>query len=446
MKRFCALILAALLLAGAAGVSALAENAPASSAAASETVEREDAEPGTQTEDPAPVPDESGDPAEAELSAISVYSSAAVTASNPAASLRFSELRATMEKYSDTVRSLRAAYADLKDADTDAIDGAVAGLRMIQQGVAASLTNARTGMANNSAQTEEGGYSDLYYIYSDLVSALTATGGLLDAQITSLQSQADSLSTTVETTQNTLMNSINQVVKGAESLYLGIQSMELAQKGVERSIAALDRAVAIREKQLALGMASAYDVETIRYQRSQAVSGLETLKFQIRTSKITLENLCGMETRGTVSLETPALPTAEELAAVSYENNLKTAMERNVDVQNAEEKRYQGETDHDANKKALDAAKSSFAASYKVLCLTVPEKNRLVQAAQETADYQQRTADIAQEKYNRGMISHEELRSAQDTLSGAQDDLETARLNLLTAYRSYIWATDCGIA
>jgi outer membrane protein TolC len=282
-------------------------------------------------------------------------------------------------------------------------------------------------------------------LYTGLTISLTTCGGLLDAQITSLQSQIDSFDTTVETTQNTLNNAINQIVRGAETLYAAILTMEAAVGGVDRGIAALERAAAITEKRQELGMASAYETESLRHQLAQARSGRESLLFQIKTSKVSLESLCGMELRGTVSLSPLAMPTAEELAAVSYEQNVSRAAARNVDVLNADAKRYGDDTDHDANRKAYDAAVDAFSAKYLTVCLTVPEKARLVQAAQETADFQQRTFSIAEKKYALGMLSREEYLAAQSSLDAAGDDLAGAQRDLFSAYRSYVWATQYGI-
>lgn len=191
-------------------------------------------------------------------------------------------------------------------------------------------------------------------------------------------------------------------------------------------------------------MASAYETETMRYQRAQAASGLESLRFQIKTSKLALENMCGMAPSGTVDLDEPGQPTEAELAAVSFEQNLKAGRERNVDVQNAQIK-YDADRST-ANEKARDAAENTFAANFRILCLTVPEKSRLVDAARQTEAFRQRTLDIAKAKYDRGLVSYEEYLSAQSDLDSSREDLKTAQLDLLTAYRNYVWAVNNGIA
>ncbi|MPN19476.1 hypothetical protein SDC9_166845 [bioreactor metagenome] len=244
-------------------------------------------------------------------------------------------------------------------------------------------------------------------------------------------------------TKNTLNNAIEKVISGAEQLYVGIIAMEDALPAVQRGLDALDRAVAIVEKQQELGMASAYDVEKLHYQRSQLQSQMESLKFQIASNKVTLEGMCGMELSGSVKLGALPMPTQAELDAVSYDKMLNTAMGRNVDVANAEIS-YNTKSSG-ANKNALSGAKETFAAKFKVVCMTVPEDSRLVTAAQETVDFQQRTFDIAAKKYELGMLSHEEYLSAKSDLDSARDDLKTAQRNLFSAYRAYVNATQYGL-
>ena len=190
-------------------------------------------------------------------------------------------------------------------------------------------------------------------------------------------------------------------------------------------------------------MASAYDVESVRHQRAQVASQLETLKYQATTNKLLLEGMCDMELSGTVKLGDLPMPTQAELDSVSYDKMLSTASAKNVDVANAEI--AFGEDSGPVNKQARIAAQNTFASSFKGVCVAVPENIRLVSAAQETVDFQQRTFDIAAKKYELGMLSHEEYLSAQSDLDSAQDDLKTAQRNLFSAYRAYVNATQYGL-
>ena len=205
----------------------------------------------------------------------------------------------------------------------------------------------------------------------------------------------------------------------------------------------LDRAIAIYEKQYELGMASLYDLESMRYQQSSAVSSLRGLLFQIKTSKITLEGMCGLPLTGTTRLEYLVIPDQGDVDAVDYDGELHRAMARNIDVMNA---RAQWEQDgSDANKYALQAAEDTFTYNFKVTCLTVGEKQRLVQAAEETLAFQRRTLAIAEKKYELGMVSEEELLAGRSEVLSAESSLYAAQLELFGAYNNYRWARDYGI-
>ena len=94
---------------------------------------------------------------------------------------------------------------------------------------------------------------------------------------------------------------------------------------------------------------------------------------------------------------------------------------------------------------AVDAAESSFAASFKVICLTVEEQARLVDVAEEALDFAQRTYEITAKKYELGMVSYEEYLADQSDVQQAQSDLYSAQLEVFSAYRNYLWAVNYGI-
>lgn len=434
MKRLPSLLLAVLLLIGISVPTVLAESAAKlqDEAASSAVAESSSAVSSA--------PQENSGPSAGLLTGQSVQNAAADTAVNSATALHFSDLADVLMKYNDNIRSLQASLGDLSETSTGSLERAVTLLETQSAGIQSTLNALSLAADNPDLDNNQA------LVYRALIQSLGMNQGSLKSQISTLENQINTLDVTVDTSQNSIQNGINQILKGAETLYIGIVTMESAAGGVQRNIAALDRAAAIREKQLELGMASAYDVETIRYQRSQAQSGLETLKFQIKTSKLSLESMCGMNLSGTVALDALALPTAEELSGVSYDKNWSAAAGRNVDVMNAEVKRNnEKDSDYQSNKKAYQAAVSSFSCKYKILCLTVAEKNRLTESARAAVDYQTRTVAIAKEKYGRGMLSYEEYLTAQDALKRARDDLQSAGLDLFTAYRNYVWATDHGI-
>lgn len=370
--------------------------------------------------------------------------------------LEFADLRAVLRNKNYNVKALEASMRDLNDQDSGDLWNAVIQMDQLKTGVQASQAAVNTALSQVKELIQsaiDGGAGEdsevlktlrmQELILSSLNMTLTADTASLQTQITSLESQMTSIDTTIETTKNTLNDAINQIVKGAETLYIGIVTMESSIDALQRGLDAMDRAVAICEKQYELGMASQYDVETMKYQRSSLASQMESLLFQIETSKVTLEGMCGMELRGTVQLGALTMPTQEELDAIDYEKDMPIGQRRNVDVMNAQE-----ELDNDSTttgKHTLQAAKDTFAYNFKVLCMTVEEKERLVGVAEESLAYQERTFSITEKQYELGMISQEEYLTGESDLLAAQESVKAAQLELFTAYRNYIWARDYGL-
>ena len=375
--------------------------------------------------------EQGGDPL-AFLTAQSVQSEQ-LKSENSAGTLHFESLRAALNKYNENILSLEGQIRDLGNtsASTGTLWDAVLGIQEMQQRVLKAI----------------GVVSELNDPMAEpLKTALESQYAILQMQAATMDGQRQSIidsDDSIESAKNTMNDAINQVVKGAETLYIAILTMQDGLDAMERGLETLDRAVAITEKQQELGMASAYDVEKMHQQRSQLQSQIESMKFQITSSKLTLEGMCGMELNGSVELAPLPELTDAQLDAVNYDKALSTAMGRNVDVMNANIK-YNSESNN-VNKHTLAAAKRSFAASFKTVCLTIPEDRRLVAAAQETVDFQQRTFDIAAKKYELGMLSHEEYLSAQNDLTSAQDDLRSAKRDLFSAYRAYENAVQYGL-
>jgi len=122
-----------------------------------------------------------------------------------------------------------------------------------------------------------------------------------------------------------------------------------------------------------------------------------------------------------------------------------TGMKKNMDVKSAHDEWYNSESDSFAGKRGYEAAEATFKYKFKIVCMNVEEQERLVRAANEEVSFQKRTFEIAAKKYELGMISYEEYMTAQNDLKTAQSSLYSSQLELLTAYRNFVWARDSGI-
>ncbi len=449
MKRITALVLTVILLVLLAATPTLAEGGTGEPAtppqAAAEGLRQEDGEstptdaavPESGEETPvSPIPEVPEDPAVREELGIADDPVVLTGWAKELADFRseqgdvlpFGTLRERLEKSNYNVKNLKEQIADLSDISVGSINSAIGELRKLDSALSGALGGIQ-GMDPALAGT--------------LGLLLQVNSTNIRSQISTLDGQIDSLKVSKRTGENSLKNGIDQIVKGTETLYIAIATMEANLGSIERGLQTLDRAIAIYEKQYELGMASLYDLESMRHQRDSAVSSLQGLLFQIRSSKITLEGMCGLPLTGTTRLEYLVIPSEEAVNGVDFDGEVRRAMGKNVDVMNA---RVQEDYDHsDANEYAVKAAEDSFTYNFKVICLTVGEKWRLTKAAQETLAFQRRTFEITAKKYDLGMVSEEEYLAGKNDVLQAESDLYNTQIELFSAYNNYTWARDYGI-
>lgn len=449
MKRITALVLTVILLVLLAATPTLAEGGTGEPAtppqAAAEGLRQEEGEstptdaavPESGEETPvSPIPEVPEDPAVREELGIADDPVVLTGWAKELADFRseqgdvlpFGTLRERLEKSNYNVKNLKEQIADLSDISVGSINSAIGELRKLDSALSGALGGIQ-GMDPALAGT--------------LGLLLQVNSTNIRSQISTLDGQIDSLKVSKRTGENSLKNGIDQIVKGTETLYIAIATMEANLGSIERGLQTLDRAIAIYEKQYELGMASLYDLESMRHQRDSAVSSLQGLLFQIRSSKITLEGMCGLPLTGTTRLEYLVIPSEEAVNGVDFDGEVRRAMGKNVDVMNA---RVQEDYDHsDANEYAVKAAEDSFTYNFKVICLTVGEKWRLTKAAQETLAFQRRTFEITAKKYDLGMVSEEEYLAGKNDVLQAESDLYNTQIELFSAYNNYTWARDYGI-
>ena len=449
MKRITALVLTVILLVLLAATPTLAEGGTGEPAtppqAAAEGLRQEEGEstptdaavPESGEETPvSPIPEVPEDPAVREELGIADDPVVLTGWAKELADFRseqgdvlpFGTLRERLEKSNYNVKNLKEQIADLSDISVGSINSAIGELRKLDSALSGALGGIQ-GMDPALAGT--------------LGLLLQVNSTNIRSQISTLDGQIDSLKVSKRTGENSLKNGIDQIVKGTETLYIAIAPMEANLGSIERGLQTLDRAIAIYEKQYELGMASLYDLESMRHQRDSAVSSLQGLLFQIRSSKITLEGMCGLPLTGTTRLEYLVIPSEEAVNGVDFDGEVRRAMGKNVDVMNA---RVQEDYDHsDANEYAVKAAEDSFTYNFKVICLTVGEKWRLTKAAQETLAFQRRTFEITAKKYDLGMVSEEEYLAGKNDVLQAESDLYNTQIELFSAYNNYTWARDYGI-
>ena len=265
-----------------------------------------------------------------------------------------------------------------------------------------------------------------------------------------------------------LQDAQDQVVMGAQSLYVAIKAMETQEGALVRQSAALDRTVQEMELRYELGQISALQLQQVKAGRTQLTSGIETLRMNIRTYKMQLENMIGANITGTIELGPLPTVTAAQLATIDETADLDYAMKASYSLFAAQR------TLADAKDTYLDAGRDagfrdtdykyraakhtwegaqltysnteqSYRLSFRALGQKVRDYAQVLGAARVSLEAQRSSYAASEKKYELGNISKNALLAAQDELKTAEETVTTAQENLFSAWLNYSRARSSGL-
>ncbi|MDY5972310.1 MAG: TolC family protein, partial [Butyricicoccus sp.] len=280
----------------------------------------------------------------------------------------------------------------------------------------------------------------------------------LQSQIATLKVQIGQLEDQIETLENTdyepyerqFENIEDQIVMGAQTAYIGLATMQQNYVLLLQQIDLLGIKVNEMKTRYKMGQVSDLDVAEVEAAKLEADSGLETLKLSVRNTKGDLNLLLGRPaSQGFLLDGLPELDTAQ-LAALNLERDLASGKRASYDIYKAEQaledaKDLDKSDDGRKNKiraaeYTLSSTEQSFEQSFRKLFRDVAEKNRLVTVARQNQTLEARKLAVAETKYNRGMISRNDLIEAQLDKAKVDTDVKLAQVNLFAAYMQYEWA------
>lgn len=280
----------------------------------------------------------------------------------------------------------------------------------------------------------------------------------LQSQIETLKAQIGQLEDQIETLENTdyepyerqFENIEDQIVMGAQTAYIGLATMQQNYVLLLQQIDLLGIKVNEMKTRYKMGQVSDLDVAEVEAAKLEADSGLETLKLSVRNTKGDLNLLLGRPaSQGFLLDGLPELDTAQ-LAALNLERDLASGKRASYDIYKAEQaledaKDLDKSDDGRKNKiraaeYTLSSTEQSFEQSFRKLFRDVAEKNRLVTVARQNQTLEARKLAVAETKYNRGMISRNDLIEAQLDKAKVDTDVKLAQVNLFAAYMQYEWA------
>lgn len=280
----------------------------------------------------------------------------------------------------------------------------------------------------------------------------------LQSQIETLKAQIGQFEDQIETLENTdyepyerqFENIEDQIVMGAQTAYIGLATMQQNYVLLLQQIDLLGIKVNEMKTRYKMGQVSDLDVAEVEAAKLEADSGLETLKLSVRNTKGDLNLLLGRPaSQGFLLDGLPELDTAQ-LAALNLERDLASGKRASYDIYKAEQaledaKDLDKSDDGRKNKiraaeYTLSSTEQSFEQSFRKLFRDVAEKNRLVTVARQNQTLEARKLAVAETKYNRGMISRNDLIEAQLDKAKVDTDVKLAQVNLFAAYMQYEWA------
>ena len=265
-----------------------------------------------------------------------------------------------------------------------------------------------------------------------------------------------------------LRSAEDQLVMGGEALYIALVSMESQEGALERQLNALNRTVEEMELRYSLGQISALTLGEVKTGRSSLISGLETLRMNLRTYKMQLETMLGAAPTGSIRLGGLPSVTEKQIKAMDVEADLAAAMGKSyelyaaaVTLDDAKDARdTQSRTYHYNPSNAMyqqvqhtwTAAQDTYnnaLLSYELKFRTLYEKvhddyqiweNAKVSLAQQEASYA-----ASELKRELGDLSQNALLSARDELDTAKEAVTSAAQTLFSDYNNYCWAVQHGI-
>lgn len=250
-----------------------------------------------------------------------------------------------------------------------------------------------------------------------------------------------------------------QIIWGAETLYIALVGMEQQETALERKLTSLDRTIEELKVRAQWGQVSQLQLKEAESGRGSLVSGLTTLRMNITSCKMQLEQMLGEKTTGTMVLEPLPVVSAEQLGALDPEADLKEAKKKNFDLRAAEAAEWDAvaattemgslsvamELMADAAGYAADEAAQQVELKFRLLNLQLQDQRQVLAAAVSALETERLAYQAQELKYQQGAISKNALLTAEDELKTAQEAVQTAQDNLFSTYNNYRWAVDHGL-
>lgn len=398
-----------------------------------------------------------------------------------AAMLTYNEVESLVRKGNLTILSNEETLAGIEAVDIDdkiddledlidELEDVVDNLEDISDSITGSMEDmgdALEGLEGELGDLGDVGYYSIGDVLTDLVNAMlryqTSLGKgtvvNLQMQIQSLKSQIEQLEDQIDTLEDTdyeeyerqFENIENQIVMGAQSAYIGLATLQQNYVSLMQQADLTNVKLTEMQTRFKLGQVSDLDVAEVEDAKLTVDSAIETIKLNLRNTKGDLNLLLGRDVSENFILDALPVIQAAQLSQMNLESDLARGKRASYDIYAAElalEKAEDLDKKDDGRKNkiraaeyTLENAEKSFEQNFRKLFRAVAEKNRLVTVAEEAQKLEARKVATEQLKYDRGMISRNDLLEAQIDEAKAASEVKLAQINLFSAYMQYEWAT-----
>lgn len=279
----------------------------------------------------------------------------------------------------------------------------------------------------------------------------TVTKTLLAIQTASIEEEMMALNKdtdSINDTKTQLDSVEKQLIYAAKSLFIAYNTLNLQIKDLEATLVSTEYSMEILAKRYELGQISQITYENAVISIPTIESAILSLDFQLDSIKSQLNLLLGYDYD--YDLQIGSIPTvsAEYIDSIDYDADLLLSRESNLDIKTKSDDLEDAKDNKDKNYEvtliALENATLLYDNQLKtheydfyLKYISITEKQRLLDFEAEKVALEIKNLEVAQTKYELGMISYETLVSAEDALRSKELAYASAEIEYFTAVEQY---------
>jgi len=267
----------------------------------------------------------------------------------------------------------------------------------------------------------------------------------MSAQIDQMNS--DPVRNTFNRAVQQINNANRQIIWGVESMYLGYHMLSRQLDQAEENLRTLDRNIEIMQRRQAVGHVTQRAVQNLRSTRLQLEAGITAMENEMDNLTSQLNIMLGREFDAPIEIR--ALPEADRefLDSRDSTRDLRDARGANATLNIARiDMDEQSQLWSEAARRQETIARNNYESEVRALSqrqatLTRAIEDRLttLELAEEQLELLEQTLEETQRRFDRGLVSRNDLAQAQSEVALQEIRVESADAELFGAIRRYEW-------